>query len=200
MAILNETELRAANESLFQTGVVGGITAAKMREWNVDVIESERSYRVVLAGEEVNGINITDAGAVWDHYNASPLSANALLTPDFLTGKISVLEPANYFATIRFNGKWPANEDLNFTLTVNGVGNALTPVSFTKEGKGTNDPELISVTDIDFTVDSGMLAAGIGGAAIVELFVSSLTGPFILDQATVSLSLRYNTLSIRTVG
>ena len=199
MAILNEAELRAANETLFQTGVVGGITAAKVREWNVDVIESDRSYRVVLSGGVVNGISVTNTGVIWDHYDASPYPSNALLTPDFVAGSISAFEPALYFATIRFNGKWPANEDLNFHLHVNGAENTSTPILFSKEGKGINDPELVSVTDLDFIITSAMVAAG-AGAAKVELFISSTTGTFTLDQATVTLSLRYDPQSIRTVG
>ena len=199
MTILNETELKAKNEALFQTGVVGGVTAAKMREYNIDSVESLQSYAGVIAGDSVDNVEVTAAGANWLEYNRNSTSSNQLLSTDYTTGTISVHEPALYFVSIKFNGAWAANEDLILHVHINGTNNPITPIEFAQEGQGTSDPTLISITNVPFIVNSGMITAG-GGAADVTLFVSSGTGTFNVNQTTITLSVQYNPLSIRTVG
>jgi len=198
MTILNEAELKAKNDNLFQTGVQGGVTAAKLREYNVDQVESLQSYGSILIGAEVDNISVTNSGSNWTEYTHQA-GSSALLQPTFFTGTISAFEPALYFVTIRFNGKWNAGEDLSLRVHVNGVENVMTPIELQQEGQGSNDPVLISATDMAFIVNSGMIAAG-GGQADITLFVSSTTGTFLVDQTTVTFGARYNPLSIRTVG
>ena len=199
MTILNETELKSTNTADFPTGVIGGTSAADIRGFHVDLIESLKTYGGVISGAVVDNVEVTDVGSTWTEFDTNTTSENELLRPDFTTGIVAVKQPALYFITIRFNGQWPANEDLHFHVHVNGIENSITPIEFNKEGKGTTDPELVSVTDIPFVIDTAMISAG-GTEADVTLFMSSSTGTFSVDQTTVTFGVRYSPLSIRTVG
>jgi hypothetical protein len=199
MTILNETELKAKNQLLFQTGLVGGTTTAKLREYNIDSIDSMQSYSGVIIGVVVDNVTVDNTGSVWTEFSHDGGAANQLISTDHSTGTLTVSEPGVYFVTVRFNGKWSAGEDLNFEVLVNGSSTPMTPVVFAQEGQGSSDPVLISVTDVELIVDSAMILAG-AGSADITLFVKSTTGTFDVDQTTVTFKVRYNPLSIRTVG
>ena len=72
-------------------------------------------------------------------------------------------------------------------------------LSFGHKGQGTSDPTLLSVGDQAFIVNSTMIAAG-GGSADIEIFASSDTGTFTLEQLDITFAASYNPLTIRTVG
>lgn len=77
----------------------------------------------------------------------------------------------------------------------------MTPFIIEQEGQGANDPVVVSVSRVVFIINSGMIASGPGGVlAEVEVFASSDTGNFDVDQEGVTLGLEYSSLSIRTVG
>jgi hypothetical protein len=200
MTILNETELKAKNAVLFQTGVTGGITAAKLREYNIDQVESLQSYAGVITGVVVDNVTVTDAGADWTEFSSNSTSENVLIKPEFAAGTVRVKEPALYFVTVRFNGAWAANENMVFHVHVNGADNPYTEIEFSQEGAGAGDPVLVSVTDMAFIVNSSMVAAGGGSGAAITLFISSSSGTFTVDQTKVTFGVKYNPLSIRTVG
>jgi len=201
MTILNEAELKANNDAWFTTNGAGLITGANLNTFNIDLIESLQSYPGVISDGLVAGNNITATPTKWTNFTTNDTSPNTIFEADQANSLIKVFEPCLTFITFRFNAQWPANEDLISEIYVNGAPNPITPASVTKEGKGATDPELISVTDIAYVINSAMIAAGPGGAyAEIELFLSSATGPFTLDQIDVLIGAEYNPLSIRTVG
>lgn len=197
MTILNRTELDASIATINDGGVN---TAAEVRSVFTDTVDSLQEYGGVISDGNVPGISIGTTPFKWTHFTTNNTGPNDVLEADVANNRILVKEPALYWATLRFFGKWPSNEDLNFGLFVNGAANPITPVSFSQEGAGAADPVTVSVTRIAFLINSAMIAAGPGGQAAVELYMASGSGAFTLEQDGVTLGMSYNPLSIRTVG
>lgn len=199
--IYNQTELEAAIGDSIYSNTQGDVSGDDVRDRMFDIIASLQSYPGVIDGDAVAGISITATPANIASFNSNATTANELLEADQANDRIKVFEPGLYFITLRFNGSWAANEDLTFELFVNGAANPITPATYTQEGQGAADPIVVSITDIAFIINSSMIAAGPGGTfAELELYVSSATGTFTVDQTSIQLGAEYNPLSIRTVG
>lgn len=202
MAVLNETELAASFLANIPDNTSGDVSPSDVRGELTNLVESLQSYSGVMTNRtEVDGIAITGTPTKWIYFTDDNTSPNQLLEANVANERVLVKEPARYFVTLRFEGQWPATEDLRLEVYLNGVANPLTPISFAVEGKGPADPDIISVTDIAYIVNSAAIAAGPGGnSAEIELFVSSDTGPFNVDQLDIVMGVEYSPLSIRTVG
>jgi hypothetical protein len=198
MTILNETEL---NASIATINDAGANTAAEVRQVFTDLKDSLQSYGGVIDDGVSVGNSITTTPTKWTNFSVNQTGPNQMLEADVANNRILVYEPALYFLTLRFQGKWAANEDLRFLVYVNGSPNPISPISFAAEGNGATDPKIVSVTDIAFLINSAMIAGGTGGTqAEVELYFQSDSGTFNLDQDDITMGMESNPLSIRTVG
>lgn len=212
MTILNEAEIVAYKATT--AGLITNFadaaqnTALEMRDilyrqeqTTLDLLESLQSYAGVINDGVVSTIAVSGTPILWTHYTMNSTSANLLLEADWVNSQVKIFEPALYFNTLRFGGDWAVNEDLTFEIYANGAANPLTPISFTQEGQGVGDPLIISITDVAFIIQSALIIdQGGEDYAKVELWVSSATGSFNVNQAGVTFGIEYNPLSIRTVG
>ena len=200
MTILNRTQLEASIASLTTGGVN---TAAELRQVLTNEMDSLAPYGGVMSDGVTEDIavpaGVGNADAL-DTFNNNDTPENALLRPDQANSVIHVKEPALYFFTTRFNGRWPTNVTLAFGIYVNGAINAVTPVAFQQKGQGLNDPILLSVTRVAFVINDAMIAAGVGGEAQVQLFKWSTGAGFNMDQDDVTFGGEYNQLTIDAVG
>jgi hypothetical protein len=199
MSILSQTALEAAIATLVNDNNAGEVSPLDVRTSFGHIIDSLQSYGGVITDGVVNDIQVTDAGAKWTNFVTNSTSANAVLEADADNDRILVKQPALYFVAFQFLGSWPTNEDLQFEIYVNNAANPSTPIVLPSAGRGAGNPNIVSIAEAAFIVNASMIAAG-GGQAAVTLNAKSLTGTFEVDQTDVTLGLRYNPLSIGTVG
>ena len=201
MTILNEVELNSLNDSRFADNVTGDILPVNHRAHNTDLLESLQAYGGVINDGVVASIEVSAAPIKWTHFTTNSTSPNLLLEADQVNSRVKVYEPGLYFVTLRFQGDWAANENLDFETYVNGASNPITPISVKQEGQGVGDPMFMSITRVAFVIPSSLIIdQGDGDYAAVDLWASSDTGTFDVNQQGVTFGLEYSPLSIRTVG
>lgn len=199
MTILSQTALEAAIALLVNDNNAGEVSPADVRGSFQHIIDSMQSYGGVITNGVVADIEVTDAGATWEEFTSNSTSANDLLEADADNNRILVKQSALYFVAFQFLGSWPTIEDLQFEIYVNNAVNSITPIVLPSAGRGAGNPTIVALAEAAFIVNDSMIAAG-GGQAPVTLHAKSLTGTFDVDQTDVTLGLRYNPLSIGTVG
>tara|TARA_R100001198_G_C5223003_1_gene204539 strand:+ start:922 stop:1521 length:600 start_codon:yes stop_codon:yes gene_type:complete len=199
MSILNEAELEVLKDSRFANNSTGEISATDLRDHMQDMFDSDKPLSGVITDGIVSNIPITATPTKYDNFTTNITSENEIFVPDQANGRIGVKEPIFGFVSIKLNGAWNNGEDLKIQVYSNGLPNPITPIEFEQEGQGGSDPNLFNIVLVPFIITSSMISAG-GGQAWVEMFVSSDTGNFNVNQYDVSFQYQYRVYSIRTVG
>jgi hypothetical protein len=201
MSILNQTQIETNIATDFADNTIGSITPALARGMFTDLLESLQAYGGVMSGTAVDDVPATTTPTKVTTFTTNATSANLLLEADQANDMIAVLQSGLYRITLRFEGSWPAVEDLRLLVYVNGAPSTLTPFDFTVSGEGAGDPISLSFTSVAIIIQDADIAAGTGGTqADVALYFGSDTGDFLVDQVKVTFGLEYNPLSINTVG
>jgi hypothetical protein len=201
MAILNQAEIEALIASRFADNNAGDITPADIRNHFQDNLDSLQAYGGVMSGTTASNVPATTTPTKVTTFTVDATSANPLLEADQVNDLVKVKESGLYRITLRFQGAWPAVEDLKLLVYTNGAPSSLTPFSFVQVGQGAANPLTLSYTSVAFIVQDADIAAGPGGThAEVELFFGSDTGDFVVDQVQITFGLEYSPLSIGTVG
>jgi hypothetical protein len=197
MSILNQVDLLDAIATRTPDNTTEEVSPADIRQDFTDIIDSLQSYAGVMEGGVVASIDVTETATVFPAMltiNATP-TATALLEADQANDQIKVFENGRYQMTLRFQGTWSAQRELEFHVHVNGIENVLTPIIFTQEGNAS--AQTISVTSVTFLINDTMIAAGPGYAS-VQLALGIDTAASV-SQTKTTFGLSYGPLSIDTI-
>lgn len=199
MTIFNQADLIAEINTLIPDNITGDVSPADVRQSMGHMIDSLQAYGGVISDGSNPGIAVTATPTKLATFAANDTPENALLNPDFANNKIIVKEAALYFIELDFTGEWGTNENLTLSVFANGVVNPVSPRSVIQEGLGVSDPQNMAISGRAFIVNDAMITAG-GGSVDVEIFHSSTTGNFTLDQLDIAFGLVYSPLTIDNVG
>jgi hypothetical protein len=197
MGIKNQAQLEVELENLFRTGTALP-KPTDIKQYLRDALESSRSYAVAAWGG-ADTFSITSTPTKFNHFSMDvAIDGASLVKSDAANQKLVVTKPAHYALTLIMNAKWSTGEDLTIEVRIDGAANFYNPVEFHVEGKGTNDPELIAVSGVAFPIGS-LLVAGNGDSVDVEVYLSSTTGNFTLNQENFTMGLTYSPFTIHAL-
>lgn len=202
MAVRNRAELEADILLALPDNATNEISAADVRGVFTESFDSFAPYAGVMnySGAEIENINITGTPQALTQFDTNATSANVLLEADQANNRILCDAPGLYVLTYRLQAKWSGGEDLLIEARINGNVNTQSPVSINIEGSGNNDPQALSFSRLAWVIQQDAVTNGPGGRASTEIYWSSTSGPFLLDQISTELSIEYVPLTIRTVG
>lgn len=194
MSIKNITELETDLENLFRTGHQLP-KPTELKHYLRNLLESNKRYSLAMNGSSDN-FSVTATPTKFDNFTLDTATdGGILMSVDSATDRFIVEKAGMYFISLIFNGAWNGGEDLTFEVRVDGAVNFYNPVIFNQEGKGTNDPTLLAVTQVAFPLGSALF---FGGPVDVELYLSSTTGTFSLTQISISMGIQYEPLTRET--
>jgi len=202
MTIRNKAEMASEIDAKLPTGGLG-IVAVDHRSLLTDMVDSTSSTFGGIGGGSTPALEVTATPTKIADFSADTTPANDLFTPDAANDRIIVKDPCAVFVNFRLAGMWPAVEDLTVEIYLNGVPNPMGPISLTQEGAGAADVQNVAISGRGFVINQAAIDESIysnAGEAIIEMFWSSDTGTFDVDQLEVALNLQYINYSIRAVG
>ena len=198
MAILNATELKNLSDTNFPDNTSGLITPAKLREYNDNKMDSDRSYGALLTGTNVDNVGITGTPTKWAEFDTDMTQTSELFTGDLPNNQLLVTKECAILVSCTLNGRWAGGEDLKGEIYMNDAVHPITPVEAFQEGVGANDPTNFLIVRQPFPILQSYVTAG-GGSAKVGLYLSSVTGNFNIDQLSIKFGFEYVPYSIRTL-
>lgn len=199
--IKNRDELDALKTSLLPDNTTGDISPADIREYfRLSEASIDPRAGVIVGGVQDN-IPVTATPVKLAYFTVDAASDDVLFTADSANDEVLVHGNCRCPFTLRFQGKWAAGEDLTLELRINDAvpTNPSNIQTVTVEGKGATDPEAISFTAVNLTINDDDLTAG-GGSASVSVWISSTTGNFDLDQVQCTFGVSYTPYTIRSIA
>lgn len=199
MTIRNETELADLALSRIPNNTSNEVSPTDIRTQLQDERDSLMPNGCVIRNQTPIASIAVSATPQVITASETVTSETDIWIPQPANNRIICKEPVLGLYTVRFQGSWPLNEDLNFALFLNNVqfGGGIA-----QEGQGAGDPIPISFARLGIVVNSAAIAAdpaGQGGA-VIDFRMWSTTGGFNVDQDSMELGIEYSQGSIRTVG